>query len=86
MAPSHRRRHPDYMAEALRLAPFEQLARRVIRWRLESGISQSELGRRAGVAGSTVARLESGQHGCARKTRGRIDAVLAASDGAHTDG
>ena len=55
-------RSAAYRAEQERLAPFEELARLVIRHRAALGLSQKELARRVGTSHSAISRIESGRH------------------------
>ncbi len=56
------RQDPEYEAALQKLAPFEEIARQLIAFRLEHGLSQAELGRRCGVSQPAIARLERGEH------------------------
>ena len=53
---------PEYKAALEQLDPFEQLARQLVAFRIEHGLSQAEPGRRCGVSQPAIARLESGDH------------------------
>lgn len=53
---------PDYERAAAESAPWEALADRLIAYRVESGLSQTELARRCGTTQSAIARLEQGEH------------------------
>lgn len=55
-------RDPEYAAALEELDPFEQIARRLVEFRIEHGLSQAALGRRCGVSQPAIARLESGEH------------------------
>jgi ribosome-binding protein aMBF1 (putative translation factor) len=55
-------RSEEYRVEQARLAPYEQLARQLIRLRMETGLSQSQLADMVGTSHSAISRLESGQH------------------------
>jgi ribosome-binding protein aMBF1 (putative translation factor) len=57
-----RLRDPEYLSEAQRLAPFEALARMVIRFRMDRGLSQEQLADLIGSSYSAISRLESGTH------------------------
>jgi DNA-binding XRE family transcriptional regulator len=61
-ASRRRARSAEYQAEQARLAPYEQLARQLIRLRIETGMSQSQLVEAVGTSHSAISRLESGQH------------------------
>jgi DNA-binding XRE family transcriptional regulator len=56
------RLHPELRAELERLHPFEEVARQIIRLRLDHGLSQEALAERVGTTKSAISRLESGQH------------------------
>jgi ribosome-binding protein aMBF1 (putative translation factor) len=72
----HRRESRAFRAEHDRLAGFEQLARIVIMRRAELGLSQEDLAERMGTTGSTVSRIESGQHATTAKTLKRLGEAL----------
>ncbi len=71
-----RRDSPAFRTEHDRLAGFEQLARIVIMRRAELGLSQEDLADRMGTTGSTVSRIESGQHATTAKTLKRLGEAL----------
>lgn len=72
-ARARRRRHSsEYREEEGRLAPFEELARIVIRFRIERGLTQLELAERVGTSHSAISRLESGQHPTSVRTLERL--------------
>ena len=56
------RKDPAFEAALEELEPYEQIARRLVSFRIEHGLSQAELGRRCGVSQPAIARLESGEH------------------------
>jgi len=56
------RKEPAYEAALEELEPYEQIARRLVAFRLENGLSQAELARRCGVSQPAIARLERGEH------------------------
>ena len=62
-------RDPKFRAEHERLAPYEALARLVIKRRGELGLTQAELAAQIGTTTSTVSRIESGQHPVRARTR-----------------
>lgn len=72
------RRSASYRAEQERLAPFEELARLVIKHRAGLGLSQAELARRVGTSHSAISRIESGQHRMSLDTLQRLAAALNA--------
>lgn len=69
-------RSAAYRAEQERLAPFEELARLVIRHRAALGISQEELARRVGTSHSAISRIESGRHKTSVETLRRLARAL----------
>jgi DNA-binding XRE family transcriptional regulator len=56
------REDPEYVAALEERAPYEQIARHLIAFRIEHGLSQTELGKRCGVSQPAIARLESAEH------------------------
>src|SRR5438270_720831 len=70
------RRSPGYRAARERLAPYEQLARIVIRRRMELGLTQEQLAERMGTSHSAISRIESGQHSTSVQTLQRLAAAL----------
>ena len=71
-----RARNPEYRAELERLAPYEALARIVIRRRGQLGLSQAELAERVGTSHSAISRIESGRHPTTVQTLRRLAAAL----------
>jgi len=69
-------RSPAYRAEQERLAPFEELARLVIKHRAALGLSQDELARRVGTSHSAISRIESGRHKTSVETLQRLAHAL----------
>ena len=59
-----------------RLAPYEQLARIVIRRRLDLGLTQEQLAERMGTSHSAISRIESGQHSTSVHTLQRLAEAL----------
>jgi ribosome-binding protein aMBF1 (putative translation factor) len=57
-----RARSAEYRAEEAALAPYEALARLVIKHRIELGLTQEQLAERMDTSHSAISRLESGQH------------------------
>jgi DNA-binding XRE family transcriptional regulator len=57
-----RRRSARTRAEQERLAPYEQIARLIIKRRTELGLTQQELAKRMGTSHTAISRIESGQH------------------------
>jgi len=70
------RRSATYRAEQRRLAPFEELARLVIKHRSVLGLSQEELARRVGTSHSAISRIESGRHKTSVETLQRLAHAL----------
>lgn len=56
------RNDPEYEVALQELAPYEEIARQLISFRIEHGLSQAELARRCGVSQPAIARLERGEH------------------------
>ena len=73
-----RARSSEYQAEAARLAPYEALARLVIKHRLERNLTQKELADRMGTSHSAISRIESGQHPASLQTMKRLAEALGA--------
>lgn len=67
---------PEYRAEAERTRFAHEVAMRVIAYRAEYGISQSELGRRVGMRQPHIARLEAGDHEPSLTTLARLSRSL----------
>jgi ribosome-binding protein aMBF1 (putative translation factor) len=65
-------RSAAYRSEQRRLAQFEGLARLVIMYRAELGISQKDLAERVGTSHSAISRIESGRHQTSVATLQRI--------------
>ena len=55
-------KNPEFQEEWERTALARAVAVRVIEYRVEYGISQTELGRRLGMHQPAIARLEEGEH------------------------
>jgi ribosome-binding protein aMBF1 (putative translation factor) len=71
-----RARDPEYRAELQRLAPYEALARIVIRRRGQLELSQAELAKRMETSHSAISRIESGQHPTTVQTLRRLATAL----------
>ena len=71
-----RARDPEYRAELQRLAPYEALARIVIRRRGQLGLNQAELAQRMGTSHSAISRIESGRHPTTVQTLRRLADAL----------
>lgn len=70
------RRSAGYREARDRLAPYEQLARIVVRRRMDLGLTQEELAARMGTSHSAISRIESGQHSTSVQTLQRLAAAL----------
>jgi len=70
------RRSAGYRDARERLAPYEQLARIVIRRRLDLGLTQEQLAERMGTSHSAISRIESGQHSTSVQTLQRLADAL----------
>jgi DNA-binding XRE family transcriptional regulator len=57
-----RQGNPEYAKAAAVRAPFEQLARLVIRHRIENNLTQEDLAEAMGTSPTAISRLESGNH------------------------
>jgi ribosome-binding protein aMBF1 (putative translation factor) len=66
----------EYRAEADRTEFAHEVAMRVIAYRVQQGISQAELGRRAGMRQPHIARLEAGDHEPSLGTLARLARAL----------
>lgn len=75
---SRRRSHRSkaYQAEFARLQPFEDIARAVIRLRMEAGLSQEALARKMCTTKSAISRLESGHHAPSMNTLNNVAQAL----------
>ena len=70
------RRSAEYRHARERLAPYEQLARIVIRRRMDLGLTQEKLAGRMGTSHSAISRIESGQHKTSVQTLQRLAEAL----------
>lgn len=70
------RRSPSYRREQARLAPYEGIARLVIKHRMALELSQAELAERMGTSHSAISRIESGQHKTSVATLQRLAEAL----------
>jgi ribosome-binding protein aMBF1 (putative translation factor) len=66
----------EYRAEQQRLAPYEALARLIIKHRAQLGLTQQQLAERMGTSHSAISRMESGQHPTKPETLRRLAAAL----------
>ena len=65
-----------YRAEQARLAPYEEIARLVIKHRMALGLTQQQLAERMGTSHSAISRIESGQHKTSVDTLQRLAEAL----------
>lgn len=65
-----------YRAELARLHPFEDIARAVIRLRMEAGLSQESLAKKMCTTKSAISRLESGHHAPSMNTLNNVAHAL----------
>ena len=70
------RRNASYRAEQARLAPYEEIARLVIKHRQALDLTQAELAKRMGTSHSAISRIESGQHRTSVATLQRLAEAL----------
>ncbi len=63
---------PEVAEAYAELAPYESLARQLIAFRIENGLTQKGLAQLAGMHQSAIARLESGEHEPTLKTLQRV--------------
>ena len=70
------RRSAEYRAEQGRVAPYEELARLVIKHRTALGLTQEQLAARMGTSHSAVSRIESGRHSASVATLKRLAEAL----------
>jgi transcriptional regulator with XRE-family HTH domain len=77
-AARRRAKNPAYAVEAARIAPYEALARLVVKYRLENHLTQKELADKIGTSHSAISRLESGHAAVSLKTMKRVAEALGA--------
>ena len=70
------RRSAAYRKEQARLAPYEEIARLVIKHRMNLGLTQAKLAERMGTSHSAISRIESGQHPTTVATLQRLAEAL----------
>lgn len=70
------RRSRGYREARERLAPYEEIARIVIRRRMELELTQEQLAERMGTSHSAISRIESGQHSTSVQTLQRLAVAL----------
>src|SRR5437870_11261717 len=73
------REDPEYVAALEERAPYEAIARQLIAFRIEHGLSQTELGKRCGLSQPAIARLESAEHEPRLATLRRVAHALDAN-------
>ena len=82
------RKDPAYGGALEELEPYEQIARQLVAFRIEHGLSQAELARRCGVSQPAIARLERGDHeprlATLRRVAHALDADLILDFAFHT--
>ena len=75
-ARKRRAKSPAYQAELARLAPYEALARNLIGYRIEHGLTQAQLAKRVGTSHSAISRIESGHHAATPETLRKLATAL----------
>jgi ribosome-binding protein aMBF1 (putative translation factor) len=70
------KRSGAYGQAQAQLAPYEQLARIVIRRRMDLELTQEQLATRMSTSHSAISRIESGQHSTSVQTLQRLAAAL----------
>jgi ribosome-binding protein aMBF1 (putative translation factor) len=65
-------KNPAVRAEWDRTAVAREVASRVVRYRVEHGLSQTDLGAKLGVSQPYIAKLESGDHAPSLSTLARL--------------
>ena len=73
------RKDPEYEAALEELAPYEEIARQLIAFRVDHGLSQAALAKRCGVSQPAIARLERGEHEPRLATLRRVAHALDAN-------
>lgn len=69
-------RSPEYRAQQAERAPFREIAWLLIKYRMDSGLSQQELADLVGTSHSQISRIESGRHRTNLETLRRIASAL----------
>lgn len=72
-------RSKAYREEQARIAPYEAIARIVIRRRMQLGLTQQDVADRMGTSYSAISRIESGQHPSKQETLARLADALEMS-------
>ena len=70
------RESQEYRDEQARLAQWEQIARIVIRRRMELDLTQQQVAERMGTSHSAISRIENGQHPTKQDTLSRLAEAL----------
>jgi len=70
------RNNAEFRREQERLAPYEAVARLVIKHRLALDLTQEQLAERMGTSHSAISRIESGQHKTSVATLQRLAGAL----------
>jgi DNA-binding XRE family transcriptional regulator len=70
------RESAEYRAERARLARYEDVARLIIRLRMDFGLTQEALAERVGTSIPAISRLESGRHRPTAETLRKIAAAF----------
>ena len=70
------RQSKAYRDEQARLAPYEAIARVVIRRRMELDLTQKQVAERMGTSHTAISRIESGQHPSKQETLSRLAGAL----------
>ena len=74
-----RQQDPEYARIERELAPYEGIARIVLRHRAERGITQQELATLVGTSHTAISRIENGRH----KSKPEILSKIATAFGMH---
>lgn len=69
-------RSPEYRQQQAERAPFREIAWLLIKYRMDSGLSQQELADLVGTSHSQISRIESGRHRTNLETLQRIATAL----------
>src|SRR3954454_5027104 len=70
------RRSAAYRAEQERLRPYEEIARQIIRLRMDHDLSQEQLAARVKTTKTAISRLESGRHAPTVETLRKVAAAF----------
>ena len=69
-------RNAEHTAAVAELEPWQEIARALIRYRIEHDITQTELAKLAGVSQPAIARLEAATHEPKLSTLGKVANAL----------